>query len=221
MMQKHDAEQGMVLIGFGGHAKSMADSVEAMGAYHIVGYTAPCPNLKAPYPYLGTDDALEESHTFGTVFAAIGVGYMGRGHVRDDLVHRARAIGYSFPVIADPAAVVSCKSTVGEGSFLGKGSVLNVGVSVGEMCIVNTGAILEHDVRVGNFTHVAGGAVVCGDVTIADHVLIGANATVIQGICVGSHAVIGAGSVVLRDVPAGRTVCGVWKGDADGRETVG
>ena len=31
----------LVLIGFGGHAKSMADSIEKAGIYHIAGYTDP------------------------------------------------------------------------------------------------------------------------------------------------------------------------------------
>lgn len=202
----------IVLIGCGGHGKSVGDSIEAGGAYRIAGYTEGQKDPASYYIYLGTDDVLEELRCQGIAHAAVGVGYMGRGDVRDRLYRMAKDLGYELPVIRDPSAIVSGNAAVGEGSFLAKGAIVNADAAVGKMCIVNTGAVLEHDVRAGDFSHVAGGAVLCGGVQVGSHALIGANATVIQQVRIGERAIVGAGSVVLADVPDGKTVCGVWKG---------
>ena len=49
----------IVLVGFGGHGKSVADTIERTGQFHIVGYT----DIKSDescerYSYLGPDTLL-------------------------------------------------------------------------------------------------------------------------------------------------------------------
>lgn len=201
-------KESIVILGFGGHAKSIADSIENGGQYNIVGYTDhhDCQNQ---YTYLGTDDVLENLYTQGITKAVLGIGFMGNSGVRDELVKLAKSIGFEFPVIIDHSAVIAERVVLGEGTFVGKKAVINAESKIGDFCIINTAAIVEHENIIDDYSHVAVGAVLCGNVTVGHHSLIGAGTTVIQGVSVGSNCIIGAGAVVNQDLPENCTAVGV------------
>lgn len=188
----------VVIVGFGGHALSVVDSVNRMGEFNIIGYTDRQPaQYEVLFPYLGTDDVLEKLYKNACVKCAIlGIGYMGKGTIRKDIFEKLKAIGYEFPVIIDPSAIVSESAVVEEGCFVGKHAVVNANAHVGKMCIINTGAIVEHECKVGDFSHVAVGATLCGQVDVAKACLIGANATVIQCQKVQDNEIVPAGVVI-------------------------
>lgn len=194
----------IVLVGYGGHGRSVADAMERAGIYRIAGYTDLQEDASAPYAYLGTDDSLKEIYERGISCAAIGVGYMGHGNLRDRLYERVASIGFELPVLADPSAIVAEHAVIGEGTFIGKNAVINADAQIGRMCIINTGAIIEHECRIGAFTHVAVAAAVCGQTKIAPHCFVGAGSIVIQNVKIEEGAFIGAGSTVTHDIPAGQ-----------------
>lgn len=187
--------EDIVIIGFGGHGKSLSDCIERSGRYNIVGYTDIKDNA-VRYPYLGTDDRLKEIYESGVRYAAIGVGYMGHGDLRERIYKDLKEIGFELPVICDPSSVISEAAVIGEGTFIGKGTVVNAEAEIGNVCILNTGAILEHECRVGDFAHIAVGAVVCGQACIGRAAFVGANATVIQCMSVDERRIVPAGYVV-------------------------
>ncbi len=191
----------LVLIGYGGHAKSIADCVIRQGGYTLQGYTD-IVERHTNLNYLGSDDVLQEQYNGGIRNAVIGLGFVGNSSNRVKLVQMAKEIGFVFPVIKDPSAVVSADSKIGDGTFIGKMAVVNAGTEIGEFCIINTGAIVEHDNQIGSGTHIAVGARLCGNVKVGKNTLIGAGATVIQGINIGDNVIIGAGSVVVKDIPS-------------------
>lgn len=199
----------IVLLGYGGHAKSIADSILSQGLYEIAGYTDQEDKLSENIAYLGTDDRLPDIFASGVTRAVIGIGFMGKSLIRDRLYEVAKEIGFEFPFVIDPTAAVAVDAVIGEGTFIGKKAVVNVGATIGTLCIVNTGSIIEHDNKIGSFSHIAVGATLCGDVTVGEHCLVGANATVIQGLRIGDNATIGAGSVVLHDINDQEIVAGI------------
>ena len=190
----------IVLVGFGGHGKSVADCIERQGLYRIIGYTDLTEYADSPYPYLGTDDALEKLYEQGVRYAAVGIGYMGKGRIREQLYEKLTQRGFSLPVIVDPSAVVSPSAEIGEGTFVGKLAVVNAEATIGKMSIINTKALIEHECVVGDFTHVAVGAVLCGAVTVGNSCLVGANSTILQSCTLGNAVVVGAGSVVTKSL---------------------
>lgn len=203
----------IVLIGYGGHAESVADSIKQAGEYEIVGYTDGCKkNQATEYSYIGSDDMLHEILDKGIECAAICVGYLGNSSIRDRLYQLVKDIGFQLPSIIDKTAILSADTVVGEGSYIGKGAIINAKSKVGKMCIVNSGAVIEHESKVGDFSHVSVKAVLCGRVMLEDHVFVGANATVVQGINIYTNSTIGAGTIILKDVPENRTVYGIWNG---------
>ena len=198
----------IILIGGGGHALSIADSIEARGEYRIIGYTDFAQG-DCYLPYLGTDEQLEHFYRMGVHNVAVGIGYMGNSLTRDKIYRYVKQIGFKMPSIIDPTSIVSPRCVIGEGSFIGKGACINTGARIGKMCIINTSSIIEHNAVINDFTHVAVGTSICGDVTVSNHVFIGANATVIQGVSIGDSSIIGAGSIVLHNVPSGVTAYGI------------
>ena len=186
----------IVLVGFGGHVKSVADTIERTGQFNIVGYTDEKEDTACSrYKYLGTDDVLKDIYESGVECAAVGVGYMGKGDTRDKLYKMLKDIGFELPVVVDPSAIVSKTAVIGEGTFVGKGAIVNAEAKVGKMCIINSKALVEHETVVGEYSHVAVGANLCGQVSIGDHVFVGAGATVVQCVNVGAGSFIKAGEV--------------------------
>lgn len=109
----------------------------------------------------------------------------------------------------DPSAIVSAQSTIGEGSMLFQGVIVQTNTRIGSHVIINTAASVDHDCEVGDFVHIAPHATICGFVTIERGSYIGAGATILPGVTVGENATVGAGAVVVRDVPPNTVVTGV------------
>lgn len=203
----------IIILGMGGHAESLVDALERQQVYEIAGYVvndAVSAKEGCRYPILGSDNDLEQIYQSGITNAAVGVGYLGKSDVREKLWSKLKQIGFKFPVICDPSAILSESATIGEGSFIGKGAIINVNAFVGKMCIINTGAILEHDCQVGDFSHISVGTVLCGEVTVGKSVFVGANATVVQCISIGDRSIVGAGTTIRKNVKAN---CITWSED--------
>ena len=188
----------IIILGSGGHALSVADVIEREGKYKIAGFIAGPKGASAgtSYPILGQDDDLEDIYYQGITHAAIGIGYLGKGDLRNRLFTILKKIGYTLPVICDPSAIVSSSAVIEEGTFIGKGAIINTGSTIGRMAIINTGSIVEHECKIGEFSHISIGTVLCGNVTIGASSFVGANATVIQGIRLPDHTFIPAASLI-------------------------
>lgn len=195
--------EDIILLGLGGHAHSVVDSIEQAGKYNIIGFLD-TEEMRGKhyrdYRVLGTDDALQQYFDKGIKNAFITIGYMGRGDTRNRLYKQLKDIGYTIPNIIDSRAVVSQSAVLEEGIFVGKKAVINAGAKIGKMCIINTGAIVEHDCRIDEFSHIAVGSVLCGGVSVGRQTLVGANATVIQERRIGAHCIIGAGTTIRKNV---------------------
>lgn len=185
----------IVIVGFGGHAKSVADCIEREGRFHIVGYTDIREQVSS-YKYLGTDSVLPSLFENGIKYAAVGIGYMGRGSLRKGIYAELKSIGFEFPIIKDPSSIISDTVQIGEGTFIGKGAIVNAEASIGKMVIVNTKALIEHECVIGDFVHIAVGAVLCGQVKVGEAAFVGANATVIQCQKIKPQMLVPAGTII-------------------------
>lgn len=205
----------LVLIGGGGHCKSVLDTIIRLNTYSEVVITD-C-KLAAGTGILGckvvgNDEMLPELFEQGFRDAVIAIGSIKSTDMRRDAFLKAQKVGFNFPDIIDPSAVVAESASIGAGVYIGKNAVVNADTVIDDMAIINTGAIVEHDCRIGKFTHVAVGAVVCGGAELERDILIGANAVVLQGVKIERNSIIGAGSTVLGDIPENSMVIGVSGG---------
>lgn len=205
----------IVIMGSGGHAKSIVDIIEKDGTYEIVGFIDK--DMEEEYSYrgyriIGTDTDLEKIYINGVHNIAMGIGYLGDSFLRDKLYDKLKDIGYVFPVIVDPSAIVASDVQIDEGTIVAKRVVINAGSKVGKMAIINSGAIVEHECVVGDFSHISVGTILCGNDRVGTHSFVGAGATVIQGVEIGNECIVGAGSVVLKSILDSSKLYGVVKG---------
>lgn len=220
-----DDNKKLVLIGGGGHCKSVLDSVIRLGCFSeivITDYAIPAGQTILGRKIVGNDEIFLELYAKGFRYAFVAMGSIESTDKRRAAFLRAERIGFSFPTIIDSSAVVADSAFIGAGVYIGKNAVVNAEAVIGDMAIINTGAIIEHDCKVGKFTHVAVGAVACGNSEIGKDVFVGAKAVIIQGVKVGMKSIIGAGSTVLGDVVPNSVVVGIVRGsDNDNMNTMG
>ena len=202
----------LVLIGGGGHCKSVLDAAVRLHEYSKIVITDPDiekGTIICDHKVVGDDDMLESLYDQGFKYAFITVGSIKNANVRIRLMKIAKKIGYIFPVIIDPSAVISTYVDIGEGTFVGKNAVLNAGSRIGSHCIINTGSIIEHDCVVNDFTHISVGAILCGGVSVGKKCFVGAGSVIIQSNSIDDNVIIGADSLVLNRVSEGNTVYGI------------
>ena len=205
--------EDIILVGFGGHAKSVADTIEQSGQFHIAGYTDIEPVNYNKYKWLGTDAELERYYKKGVRHVFISVGYMGNCYLRDKLYSIVKKIGYHLPIITDKSAIIANNVNIKEGTYVGKGAIINADSYIEKMCIINSGALVEHESFIESYSHIAVKATLCGNVSIGSHTFIGAGTTVLQGLKIGEKCIVGAGSLVLKNIPKQKIIYGIYKGN--------
>jgi UDP-perosamine 4-acetyltransferase len=200
------ADDSVVLIGAGPHAKVIADIYESNGI-RIAGCLSPRGSNQLPdVPWLGEDadmDVLQASN-LSRIHIAVG-----SNELRRRLAERFVAAGFRLDSAVSRHAVISQKATLGSGVAVMPGAVVNAYASVGDCAIINTSASIDHDCRIGNYAHVGPGCHLAGAVSIEEGVFLGVGCSIIPGIAIGSWSVVGAGSVVVRPVPSSVTAYGV------------
>ena len=191
-------------MGAGGHAKACIDVIEQEGCFRIAGLVErPASEVREVlgYPVLGTDEDLPElirqyRNALGTV------GQVKTPGPRQALFERLKELGATLPTVVSSLAYVSRHVTLGEGTIVMHGAIVNAGAHVGRNCIVNTKALIEHDAVIEDHCHIATAAVVNGEAVIGEGAFVGSQAVIREGTRLGSESLVGAGHTVVRDMPA-------------------
>lgn len=202
----------LVLIGGGGHCKSVLDTALRMNTFEEIVITDPdiMPGTQIlGCLVVGNDDCLDCLRHDGFDYAFITVGSVRINPLREKLANKITSLGFKFPVMQDSSAIVANSATIEEGTFIGKNAVINAEAKVGKHCIINTGAIIEHECVIDDYTHISVGTTLCGEVNIGRNCIIGSRSTVIQCINIGNNSIVGAGAVVNKDLPDNCTAVGV------------
>ena len=210
---KKAGKPSCVVIGGGGHASVIIDTLKVTGVARLHGIldrnSAVWGSDVLGVPILGDDELLVELADAGVEYFVIGLGSTGDNLPRKRLYELAVACRLKPFTVLHPTAFVSKRAKVGDGAQLCPGSIVNTQAALGVNVIVNTGAIVEHGCILGDHVHVATGARLASTVTVDTCAHIGAGATVKQCVSIGKGAVVGAGAAVVRDVPPFQVVVGV------------
>jgi len=196
--------EGIVLIGAGGHALSVIDSM------HSLGFLGPglIDELQTGeylgYPIFGP--GIEDVPDYQTAKYHIAIGDVAN---RKKWYDRIQKSGLQMVNIIDPTATVSRYAWMGTGNYIGKGAVIIAGVGIGDNNLINTMALVEHGSRIGSHTNISTRSTLNGDVMVGDMAYVGSSATCNGQLEIGECAVIGSGAIVTKDVPAYTTVVGV------------
>ncbi len=196
------SKPGLVLIGAGGHANVCIDVIELHDRFRIAGLVGMPEELHTRilgYTVIATDDGLSRlvaEHPN----ALITLGQIESPDGRMRLYQKAIGHGFTLPAIISPLAHVSRHASVGAGTIVMHGAVINAGARVGNNCIINTRALIEHNSVVEDHCHVSTGAVLNGDVTIKEGCFVGSGAIMKEGCIAGIRCVIGMGLSVRQNL---------------------
>lgn len=190
----------ILLVGGGGHCRSVIDVIEREGLFRIAGVidnSSRVGEFLDGYPYIGTDEDLPSlSHSIPN--AVVTVGQIKSSAARQRLYRFLTSFGYELPVIVSPTAEVSKRAVIGQGTVVMHHVLINAGVEIGHNCIINSGAIIEHDCRIGDHCHISVNSVLCGQVIIKNGCFIGAGAICREGIMISNDSIIGMGEILKK-----------------------
>jgi sugar O-acyltransferase (sialic acid O-acetyltransferase NeuD family) len=198
-----EAVNKLLLIGGGGHCKSVIDSLIGTNYWadiKIIDFNILKGTFLNSIEVIGNDTDLVNLSKLGYTHAFISIGSVGINSSREKIYFSLKEIGFKIPNIIDPSSIISRFSIIGEGSYIGKNVIINSNVTVGVCNIINTGSIIEHDCKIGDFVHIAPGSVLSGSVVIGDNTHVGTNTSIKNNITIGSNTVIGVGSVVVTNI---------------------
>ena len=188
----------IILIGGGGHCKSVIDVIEQEKKYKISGIVDKSKSLGIKilgYKVIGNDLDLEFlAKKFN--YALITVGQIKSAKLRIKLFKLAKKAGFILPSIISPNSYVSKHSKIGNGSIIMHHSIVNANTSIGDNCIINSKALIEHDCSILNHCHISTNAIINGGVTIGSKSFIGSNVTTKNNIIIKENSFIEAGSLV-------------------------
>jgi len=188
----------IILIGGGGHCRSVIDVIEAENKFQIAGIIDRPELLGTKVlscEIIGNDsDLLSLSQKYK--YAFITVGQIKSADLRVKLFEAVKKAGFIVPVIISPRAYISKHAAIGEGSVVMHDALLNANVKVGKNCIINTKALIEHDSEIEDNCHVSTGAIINGSVRVKKNSFIGSNATTRESIVIEGRSFIKAGSIV-------------------------
>jgi len=192
------------VIGSSGHAKVVIDIVEQEGKYKIIGLLSrdqSAGEFVYGYEILGKQEelpALLKMHAIDGILVAVGDNFT-RAKVADFLKENHPQLEIVSAI--HPSAIIGRDVSIGAGTVIMAGTVINPSSTIGQYCIINTRASLDHDCTLGDFTSLAPGVTTGGDCQIGAYSAIGIGATILHGIQIGEQAVIGANALINKNIP--------------------
>lgn len=152
-----------IVVGAGGHGKSVADLLLLQDEYELVGFlddAYPAVVDVWSFPVLGkvTAEALQllKGNVSNVVVA------IGNNELREKLFKLLIGFVFKMPSVVHPNAFVSPRASLGNGCMVMANAVIGTEARLGEGVIVNAGAIVDHHAVVDDFCHLGVNASMAG-----------------------------------------------------------
>ena len=194
----------IILIGARGHARSVADVINAEGQYRITGLID---SFQKPgticfgYEIIGGEKDLPQiCHDLNIhkIFIAIGDNYQ-----RQAMAKRVQEAipDIEFITCIHPSAIIGSDIKIGAGTAIMPGVIIISGCSIAEGCLLNTASSIDHDGIMKPYSSFGPGVIAGGRLLLGERSSINLGAKIVNDISIGHDTLIGAGSVVTKDIP--------------------
>lgn len=201
----------ILIIGAGGHAQVVADIFfnmkDAGNNCTPIGYLDDNPRLQGRVylglPVLGPI-TLRSSIPHDAVIVAVG-----NNTIRKRLYEELLSQGEHFIVARHPHSMIARSASIGQGSMICAGVVVNPQSTIGVNVILNTGCTVDHHNNIGPHAHLAPGVHTGGEVLIGEGALMGISSAIMPRCSLGEWAIAGAGALIHRPFPANSVAIGV------------
>lgn len=191
-------EDKFVIIGCGGHARSIAD---------VILYNVPDTDIIFFDSNAKKDESLLGFPVLNNYKIVDEKVIVALGDNRKRIELSQKYYNNLVNVISN-RAYVGKNVKLGRGIFIGHNAYIGVMSEIADFCIVNTNALIEHECKLNKGVFVAPNSTLLGKVSIEEDSFIGANTTIIDRIKIGKNITIGAQSVVLKNIENSGTYVG-------------
>lgn len=192
----------LLIIGAGGHGRVVADCAEALNQYEDIAFLDDCYDENAPetqhsshWSILGKVDVWP-AYIVNTDFIVA----FGRNDLRLRITNQLKSGGGNIVSLIHPSAIISPYASIGEGTVVFAGAVINVDTVIGDACIVNTSASIDHDCIINDGVHISPNVSLAGGVNVGELSWLGIGSTVIQYLDIVANSQVGAGGVVIKSI---------------------
>lgn len=200
----------LYIIGAGGFGREVAWLVERINkinpTWNIKGFIDDNESLwgtkEDAYNVVGDCNYLK---TLGDVYAVCAVGSV-RG--RKLIIDKLKDSNVKFATVIDPAAIVSNRVEIGEGTIICAGTIITVDIEIGNHVIINLDCTLGHDDVIADYVTVYPSVNISGNVTVGECSELGTGMQIIQGKNIAPNTIVGAGAVVVKDLNESGTYVG-------------
>lgn len=201
----------LLFWGASGHALVVADIIRLQGIYEIVGFLDNVNPQRhgenfCGAPILGGQEQLDIYKNKGIKYIIFGFGNCQARLKLSEFIYKK---GFSLATAIHPTATIAADVSIGSGTVIAAGAVVNPGSKIGQNVIINTCASVDHECVIEDGVNICPGVHLGGQVTVGRAAWVGIGATVIDSVRIGTGTLIGAGSVVVNDIPDGVLVYGV------------
>ena len=190
----------LILLGAGGHCKSVIEVAESIG-YEIKGVLGLPSEVGKPIlstKVIGTDADIK--YYVDKAFFVVTVGHIKSPAIRIKLFNAVKDYGGFLPSLIASTAHVSKYASIGEGTVVMHQACVNAGANVGKNVILNTFSNIEHDVKIGDHCHISTGAMINGDCTLGNNIFVGSQAVISNNISICDNTIIGCGANVTQSI---------------------
>ncbi len=191
-------EDKYVIIGCGGHARSVAD---------VILYNEPSAKIvflddeaKEAEVILGFPVLSKYSVTNEKVIVALGD--------NEQRTKLSQKYYNNLTNVISKKAYVGRGVTFGKGIFVGHNAFIGVLSNISDFCIVNTNALVEHECCLKRSVFIAPNATVLGKVIVGCNSFIGASASIRDNLEICDNCIIGIGTSVVKNIEISGTYVG-------------
>lgn len=194
----------VLVVGAGGHGRSVAEAIELAGEAQVVAFCDDgWPALTQVWHYPVWGAAADFAQWRDRVDAAVVA--IGNNAARQRLSAELARAGIPAFLVVHPAAQVSSRARLGEGCTIMAGAVIGTESVLGAGVIVNCGAVVDHHAMVADFGHLGVGACMAGGSALGQRAWLQAGVA------------LGYGGRVAPDVVL-RCSCELHRSSAEGAE---
>lgn len=195
--------QNIIIFGASGHGSVILDCLEKQKEYNVVGFLDSFKKKGAKingYEVLGSEYDLP--YIIKTHNVIGGIVAIGDNWIRKMMVDRILKIEPEFHFVSTvhPNTTIGANVTIGEGTAVMPGVIVNANATIGNHCILNTYASLDHDGFMGTFSSLAPRVCTGGNFILGEGSAICLGTNIIENITIGKYTVVGAGSLVVANI---------------------
>lgn len=182
----------LMIVGAGGHGRSVAEAVLAAGKYKLVGFVddaAPSQQYVWEWPVFGAaaDLARYRQHADAAIVA------IGNNRLREQLHQMLCTAGFELATVIHPKAIVSPRAVIGAGSAIMAGAIVGTEAELGAGVIINCAAVVDHHCQVEDFGHLSVNAGMAGGSVLGRSAWMQVGSVLGYGVKVASGFVLGPG----------------------------